>query len=91
MVALTILLALALTSTKGWIRRLGRNWVRLHRLVYIAAAAAIVHFMWKEKSDYSEPYRWMVALAILLGIRLFFALKKRAATARARAKVAPST
>lgn len=81
MIAFTILAALALTSTKGWIRRLGRDWVRLHRLVYLAAAAAIVHFMWKQKSDYSEPYRWMAVLAVLLGIRLFFALKRRRARA----------
>lgn len=83
MVAFVILLALALTSTKGWIRRLGRNWTRLHRLVYVAAAAAIVHFMWKQKSDYSEPYRWLAVLVVLLGIRLFFAVRKRLAARRA--------
>jgi methionine sulfoxide reductase heme-binding subunit len=79
MVAFTILLALASTSTTGWVRRLGRNWQRLHRLVYLAAAAGIVHFMWKEKSDYSEPYRWLAVLAALLGLRLFFAARRRLA------------
>ena len=79
MVAFTILLVMALTSTKGWIRRLGKNWVRLHRFVYLAAAASIVHFMWKQKSDYSEPYQWAAVLALLLGIRIFFAIRKRRA------------
>ena len=77
MVAFTILVLLALTSTTGWIRRLGKNWTRLHRLVYIAAPAAIVHFMWKEKSDYSEQYRWLAVLVVLLGIRLYFAWARR--------------
>jgi sulfoxide reductase heme-binding subunit YedZ len=77
MLAFAILLALALTSTKGWIRRLGRHWTRLHRLVYLAGALAIVHFIWKEKSDYAEPLRWGAVLALLLGVRLFFAIRKR--------------
>ena len=77
MVAFTILLALALTSTNGWIRRLGRNWTRLHRLVYVAAIAAVVHFMWKQKSDYSEPYQWAAFLALLFGLRVYFAVRKR--------------
>jgi sulfoxide reductase heme-binding subunit YedZ len=81
MLAFVILLALALTSTTGWIRRLGRNWTRLHRLVYVAAGSAIVHFIWKEKSDYSEPLQWGAVLAVLLGIRLYFALRKRTRTA----------
>ena len=77
MVSFTILTVMALTSTNGWIRRLGRNWVRLHRLVYVAAPVAIVHFMWKEKSDYSEQYRWLAVLIVLLGIRVYFAIRKR--------------
>jgi sulfoxide reductase heme-binding subunit YedZ len=86
-VAFLILLALALTSTKGWIRRMGRNWTRLHRLVYVAAIASLVHFVWKQKSDYSEPFQWAAVLAVLLGIRLFFAVRKRVDAAR-RAAVA---
>jgi sulfoxide reductase heme-binding subunit YedZ len=77
MFAFVILLALALTSTQGWIRRLGRNWQRLHRLVYVAAGSGIVHFIWKEKSDYSEPFQWMAFLGLLLGIRVYFAVRKR--------------
>jgi len=79
MLAFAILLLLALTSTKGWIRRLGRNWTRLHRLVYLAAGSAIVHFIWKEKADYSEPLRWGAVLAVLLLIRLVFVVRKRLA------------
>lgn len=77
MLAFAILLVMALTSTTGWIRRLGRNWVRLHQLVYVAGIAAIVHFVWKEKSDYTEPMRWGAVLAILLSVRLVFAVRKR--------------
>lgn len=49
MLGFVILLALAITSTNGMIRRLGRNWVRLHRLVYVAAIAGVVHFIWGQK------------------------------------------
>jgi sulfoxide reductase heme-binding subunit YedZ len=47
----TILLVLALTSTKGWQRRLGKNWKRLHRLVYAAALLAVLHYAWALKGD----------------------------------------
>ncbi len=77
MLAFAILTVLALTSTTGWVRRLGRGWVRLHRLAYLAGGSAIVHFIWKEKSDYSEPLKWGAALALLLGVRLYFAARKR--------------
>jgi sulfoxide reductase heme-binding subunit YedZ len=75
--AFAILLLLAITSTKGWMRRLGKNWQRLHRLVYIAAGAAIVHFIWIQKSDIHVPLRWAVWLAVLLGLRVVFAVQKR--------------
>ena len=77
MAAFAVLLALALTSTTGWIRRLGRNWVRLHRLIYVAGGAAIIHFVWKEKSDYSEPAKWGAVLAVLLALRVWFAVRRR--------------
>jgi sulfoxide reductase heme-binding subunit YedZ len=75
--AFAILLLLAITSTTGWQRRLRKNWQRLHRLVYVAAAAAIVHFIWIQKSDISVPLNWALWLAVLLFIRLFFAIRKR--------------
>jgi sulfoxide reductase heme-binding subunit YedZ len=75
--AFVILFALTVTSTGGWVRRLGRNWARLHRLVYVAAIAAIVHFIWIQKSDIREPLVWGAAVAALLGVRAYFALKRR--------------
>lgn len=75
--AFAILLLLAITSTKGWQRRLRKNWQRLHRLVYVAAVAGIVHFVWIQKSDYSEPIRWAAALAVLLGLRVYFRVQGR--------------
>lgn len=82
MLAFAILALLAFTSTQGWIRRLGRNWTRLHRLVYVAGGSAIVHFIWKEKSDYSEPLRWGAVLAVLLAVRLYYAVRRRQAGRR---------
>jgi methionine sulfoxide reductase heme-binding subunit len=75
--AFTILLSLAITSTTGWQRRLRKNWQRLHRLVYVAAIAAIVHFIWIQKSDIREPLRWGFWLAVLLALRIIFAIQKR--------------
>ncbi len=75
--AFVILLLLAITSTNGWVRRLKKNWQRLHRLVYVAAIAGIVHFIWIQKSDISRPLKWGAVLAVLLGLRVYFALRKR--------------
>src|SRR5688500_11723326 len=77
MVSFTILFVLAVTSTGGWVRRLKKRWTTLHRLAYVAAVAAIVHFIWIQKSDLREPLKWAAVLAVLLGIRVFFALRKR--------------
>ena len=79
MLALSILFVLAVTSTNGMIRRLGRSWQRLHRLVYVAAIAGVVHFVWGQKSDISEPLMWAGWLVLMLGLRVFFTLRKRAA------------
>lgn len=64
-----LLLPLALTSTKGWIRRLGRRWRTLHRLVYAAAALGTLHFFWRVKADTSEPIVFVLLLALLLVLR----------------------
>ena len=66
MFALLILAVLAITSTAGWIRRLGKNWQRLHRLVYLAAAAAVLHYYWLVKIDTRLPLSFAVFLGILL-------------------------
>jgi sulfoxide reductase heme-binding subunit YedZ len=75
--AFAILLTLALTSTKGWQRRLRHNWTRLHRLVYVAAIAGIVHFIWIQKSDIREPLKWASFLVVLLGIRVAYVVRSR--------------
>jgi len=64
-----VLLALALTSTQGWKKRLRKNWKRLHRLVYAAGILAVVHFLWLVK-DSREPLRYAALLSLLLALRL---------------------
>ena len=76
-----LLLPLAVTSTTGWIRRLGRNWVRLHKLVYAIGVLAVLHFWWLVKSDIREPALYAAILAVLLGWRAVKAWRtRRAAT-----------
>lgn len=85
MLALVILVALALTSTTAAIRRLGRNWQRLHRLVYLAAAAGVVHFAWGQKADIREPLVWGAILGILLAVRVVASVARRRAPGASRA------
>ena len=61
---------LAITSTNAWRRRLGRNWIRLHRLVYLTGIAAGWHFYWQVKKDLTEPLIYCSIVAILLGARI---------------------
>ena len=72
MAAYACMVPLAITSTKGWIRRLGRRWQLLHRLVYLSGAAAALHFIWKVKVAIGEPVYYAVVLVILLGFRLIW-------------------
>ena len=65
-----LLVPLALTSTQAAIRRLGRNWARLHRLVYLIAVLAVLHFWWLVKSDVREPLLYAAILTVLLGWRV---------------------
>jgi sulfoxide reductase heme-binding subunit YedZ len=67
--AFALLTPLAVTSTRGWQRRLGRRWVALHRLVYLAAGCAVLHFLWLVKADLAEPLAYAAVLAALLGAR----------------------
>ena len=80
MVAFSVMALLAITSTGGWVRRLKKNWQRLHRLVYVAAIAAVVHFVWIQKSDFSEPLKWGYGLLALFAIRVYFSFQKRRST-----------
>ncbi len=70
--ALLILLILGMTSTKAQIKRLGRNWSKIHKLIYPAAALVVAHFFWLVKSDYSEPSLYGVIVFALLFLRLSF-------------------
>lgn len=80
LIAFAGMLPLALTSTKGMMKRLGRRWKPLHRFIYIIALAAWAHFLWQARSDISEMVFYGVVLAVLLGVRLFGALVARRAT-----------
>lgn len=68
--AFLILLSLAVTSTEGWQKRLGRVWRLLHRWVYLAGGLVVIHYAWAVKSDIREPLAWGGAIAVLLAIRL---------------------
>lgn len=88
MVSLLAMLPLALTSTSGWIRRLGgKRWQKLHRLVYVAAIAGALHFIWKEKVLTIETLTYFLLVTLLIGYRVAEALRRR----RAPAKVASAT
>ena len=77
MTTFLLLLPLAVTSTAGMIRRLGRRWQQLHRLVYVAAITAIIHFWWVVKADFREPRLFALALSVLLGFRAWWVLRTR--------------
>ena len=79
-----LLVPLAVTSTRGWIRRLGKRWTKLHRLIYVCAALGVLHFYWLVKADTREPLLFAAVLALLLAFRLPFLERKRAKAARGR-------
>ena len=86
--AFVLLIPLAITSTAGWIRRLGgKNWQRLHRLVYVAALGGVIHYYWLVKSDVREPLLyfgiWLVLMLFRLGVSISKRIKRSAAPARA--------
>jgi methionine sulfoxide reductase heme-binding subunit len=68
--ALVLMAPLAATSTNRFQRKLGRRWVKLHRLVYAIAILAVVHYWWQVKIDVSDPLLYVVLLAVLLGVRV---------------------
>jgi len=77
MAALLILFTLTLTSSRYAVRKLGRRWQSLHRLVYVAAVAGVLHFWLLVRADTSEPVRWALGLSVLLGLRVWWAWRKR--------------
>ncbi len=68
--AFIILLALAITSTKVWQRRLKKNWVRLHKWVYASGVLVMLHYIWVQKVDIREPLLWTALLFLLLSVRI---------------------
>lgn len=74
--AFVLLIPLAMTSTSGMVRRLGfRRWKRLHRLIYVAAALGVIHFIWRVKADTREPLIYGGVLLLLFAVRVAFYLR----------------
>ncbi|EKU24567.1 protein-methionine-sulfoxide reductase heme-binding subunit MsrQ [Xanthomonas graminis] len=80
-IAWLLLIPLAITSTQGWMRRLKRNWGKLHKAIYAIGVLAVLHFWWLVKSDIREPLLYAAILALLLGWRGWWALSARRTTA----------
>jgi sulfoxide reductase heme-binding subunit YedZ len=74
-VAFVSMVPLALTSTKSWIRRLGRRWQMLHRLVYVAGVAGAVHYIWKVKVVIGPPVYYALIVTVLLAFRVAWTLR----------------
>ena len=71
MLGFLLLIPLAVTSTAGWIRRMGgKNWQRLHRLIYVTALAGVIHYLWLVKADLRKPLQYAVILGVLLAYRV---------------------
>ena len=76
--AFVLMIPLALTSTRGWIRRLGgKRWNLLHKLVYVSATLGVLHYWWKVKLDVSDPMIYAVIVGVLLTARAWKAFAKR--------------
>jgi sulfoxide reductase heme-binding subunit YedZ len=70
--AFLMLIPLAVTSTNGMMRRLGRRWGQLHQLVYVIAVCGVLHYLWLVKADYLQPLIYAVVLLLLLGVRAWY-------------------
>jgi sulfoxide reductase heme-binding subunit YedZ len=91
MTAWALMLPLAITSTTGWIRRMGgKRWQKLHRLIYFSAAAGVVHFIWLVKADLRRPFTYGAILAILLAYRVIAWLVAKARARRSMAGQQPA-
>jgi sulfoxide reductase heme-binding subunit YedZ len=77
--AFILMVPLALTSTHGWIRRLGgHRWNRLHQLVYITGIGAVLHYLWKVKLDTTNPFIYIAIVGVLLGARVWHRMARAA-------------
>jgi len=79
-----ILLPLAITSTTGWVRRLGKRWARLHRLIYVAAITGTIHYLWAVKKDTFFPLVYLAVFALLLAFRVISARRRSSPAQRRR-------
>ena len=79
MTGLLLLIPLAVTSTKGMMRRLGKRWQKLHRLVYVIAVVAVWHFYWQVKLDTLDATVYALLLAVLLATRVYYSRRSRGA------------
>jgi sulfoxide reductase heme-binding subunit YedZ len=84
-----LLIPLALTSTAAMVRRLGKRWQQLHRLIYVAAAGGVIHYWWLVKKDIRWPLTFGIVLAVLLGFRL--AMRRRSVRVARVAGVQPAS
>ncbi len=75
-----LLIPLAISSTAGWIRRLGKRWRTLHRLIYVSAAAGVIHYYWLVKSDVRKPLQYAAMVSFLLLCRVGFWLHRKKAS-----------
>ncbi len=80
---LVLMVPLAVTSTKGWIRRLGKRWQRLHRLAYVSAGLGVLHYFWKVKGDTFWPLAAALTLAGLFAVRVAYRKRRTRKVARA--------
>jgi sulfoxide reductase heme-binding subunit YedZ len=82
--ALMLMVPLAITSTAGWIRRLGgRRWQALHRLIYLSAIGGVLHYWWLVKADVSRPRIYALVVGLLLAFRMYSSRARSASPARA--------
>ena len=88
--AFVLMIPLALTSTKGSIRRLGKRWVTLHRLIYATAIAGVIHYYWLVKKDIRKPVIYAIILAALLLYRIVvWAIQRRSSESQSPTPSAP--
>jgi len=80
-IAFVLMVPLAVTSTTGWIRRMGgKKWAALHRLIYVTAIAGVIHYWWLVKADISRPETYAAIVAILLAVRIWYKVRLKADT-----------
>ena len=83
--AFVLLIPLAVTSTNVMIKRLGKNWKRLHQAVYVVAILGVLHYLWLVKADNREPLIYIAILIVLLGVRVWDQARRKVALRNARA------